>query len=337
VNKPADLPLSTLLSHALVAFTIELDNAFEQRMPHKTATGAAKGGRGPWLTSYAMYANFLRLVDDTGTPLPELRDAARITNLNGLIRWRYVTVAEGIVRPTAWGVQARAIWRPLAAEIEARWVARLGASEIVALCAALRAVLERFPRSLPAYLPVLRADMRSLPTRAGTAPAPDDLSSLLAGVLLAFTLDFEQESPLSLPLCANILRVLGATAVNMRDMPARSGVSKEAIGMALGILDRRGLVVIEPNPDRRGQGARLTDQGAAARRDFGALLAEIESRWRQRMSDADIEALRAVLARIAPRLTEGTTPPPTGWRAGLKRPLPHHPMVLHRGGYPDGA
>ena len=35
----------------------------------------------------------------------------------------------------------------------------------------------------------------------------------------------------------------------------------------------------------------------------------------------------------------GLEPYPDGWRAKVRRPeaLPHYPMVLHRGGYPDGS
>ena len=35
------LPLPALLSRALVAFTIEFDNEFERRMPHRTSRGPA--------------------------------------------------------------------------------------------------------------------------------------------------------------------------------------------------------------------------------------------------------------------------------------------------------
>lgn len=56
------IPLATLISMALVAFTIEADNEYEQRMPHRTSWGpAAKSRSGPWLMSMAMWANFLRL------------------------------------------------------------------------------------------------------------------------------------------------------------------------------------------------------------------------------------------------------------------------------------
>ncbi|SPD85444.1 protein of unknown function [Micropruina glycogenica] len=44
-------PLSTLLSWALVAFTIEADNEFESAVPHVTSQDRRDGrpGRGPWL------------------------------------------------------------------------------------------------------------------------------------------------------------------------------------------------------------------------------------------------------------------------------------------------
>ncbi len=38
-------------------------------------------------------------------------------------------------------------------------------------------------------------------------------------------------------------------------------------------------------------------------------------------------------------LAAGLVPSPDNWRSRVRRPetLPHHPMVLHRGGYPDGS
>jgi len=43
-------------------------------------------------------------------------------------------------------------------------------------------------------------------------------------------------------------------------------------------------------------------------------------------------------ARQSP-LFRGLEPYPDGWRASVRKPdtLPHYPMVLHRGGFPDGS
>jgi hypothetical protein len=38
-------------------------------------------------------------------------------------------------------------------------------------------------------------------------------------------------------------------------------------------------------------------------------------------------------------LFQGLEPYPDNWRASVRAPrtLPYYPMVLHRGGYPDGS
>jgi methyltransferase (TIGR00027 family) len=56
----ARLPLSALLSQALVAFTIECDNEFERQMPHSTTSQGRVPGA-PWLVSMAMWSNCLRI------------------------------------------------------------------------------------------------------------------------------------------------------------------------------------------------------------------------------------------------------------------------------------
>jgi hypothetical protein len=82
-------PLPTLLSQLLIAFTIEFDNEAEHRLPHRTTRSGVSGhGRGPWLVSQAMWANFMQFVGD-GVPLHEVSDLASLINLAGLERWRY--------------------------------------------------------------------------------------------------------------------------------------------------------------------------------------------------------------------------------------------------------
>ncbi|MGH3415586.1 MAG: hypothetical protein ACRDVE_06865 [Actinocrinis sp.] len=66
-------------------------------------------------------------------------------------------------------------------------------------------------------------------------------------------------------------------------------------------------------------------------------------------ADADADSATGTLRQSLERLVgdgtrdaplwEGVAPYPDGWRASVRAPttLPHFPMVLHRGGYPDGS
>jgi hypothetical protein len=62
--------------------------------------------------------------------------------------------------------------------------------------------------------------------------------------------------------------------------------------------------------------------------------------------DRTIDGLEESLSRLAGTgmagnspLFQGLEPDPNGWRASVRKPdtLPHFPMVLHRGGFPDGS
>jgi DNA-binding MarR family transcriptional regulator len=368
-----DRPLPTLLSQVLVAFTIEFDNQAEQRMVHRTTAGLADAGRageaprGPWLVSLPMWANFMRFVDAGGVPLRDLKGLAAITNLAGLRRWGYITVDEGpdpVVRPARGGRHAQRVWTPLAAEIEGRWRDRFGAAPIDALRGRLNALLGRLGRDLPWYLPVVRdrmfAEAPPLSDRVRDAGRDaGDLSVLLSRTLLAFTLDYEQATRLSLTVSANALRVLDGQGVRLRDLPGRAGVSREAVSMSAGLLTRSGLAVTEPDPaGARGQVVRLTPGGLQARQGSQQRLAAVAADWATRFGTAEIDGLAGILHDLltragddgSPLMGAALRPPPAGWRA--QRPylsqalavaadpagaLPHHPMVLHRGGWPDGS
>jgi hypothetical protein len=103
----------------LVAYTIETDNEVEHRMPHRTATGPAVSGSGPWLVSLPMWANFLRFIPNDGVPLSDIQGLSRIVKLKGLQRWGYIKVApsasgssqDQLVTLNAGGRLARATWR----------------------------------------------------------------------------------------------------------------------------------------------------------------------------------------------------------------------------------
>jgi hypothetical protein len=182
-------------------------------------------------------------------------------------------------------------------------------------------------------------------SKPGAAPHTP-LPALLSRVLIAFALDFERESEISLAIGANLLRILDQDGVRIRDLPLRSGVSKESLSMAMGILKKaRIAVVVDAAPEVKTKVARLTAKGIEAQQAYQRLLAAIEKSWQTQFGVDTIAALRAALEPLtgdggaSSPLFRGLEPYPDGWRAKLRKPevLPRFPMILHRGGYPDGS
>ncbi len=362
------LPLASLLSHALVAFTIEFDNEAERRMAHRTTSHGSTAGslHAPWLVSMAMWFNCMRHVGEEGIRAGELEALARTpTNLNGMVRWRYITAgpdpgdrskkprrSDWLIRATPGGRKAQEVWRPLTGDIEERWQARFGKDEIDDLREALGMLIGRFGIELPDCLPILGYGLWSDRFRRTDAKGESgggtnlELPALLAKVLLAFALEFEKESEVSLAISANVLRLVGEEGVRVRDLPRLSAVSKEALAMALSFLGKRGYAMVQTEPSGRLKVVLLTSKGRAARETYHQLVWTIEKRWHSRFGEEGVARLRDSLERLAgdgtvqgSPLFGGLEPYPDGWRASLPRPegLPHYPMVLHRGGYPDGS
>jgi hypothetical protein len=170
------------------------------------------------------------------------------------------------------------------------------------------------------------------------------LWALLSRPLRAFAEQYEAEPGPSLAISANILRVLTEAGVRTRDIPVLGGVSKESVAMAMGVMRKTGLAAEGPDPaGGRFKATRLTARGVALRDEYPALAADIERDWRTHFGDAAVTALRQALEPLAtgdpPRLFAGLEPYPDGWRARTAAPatLPHYPMTLHRGGFPDGS
>jgi hypothetical protein len=352
------VPLSTPLSQLLIAFTIEFDNEFDHRMVE-----ADVGRRLP--ISMTMWSNFLRFVGD-GITVSDLVEAAGIpksktlSTVGGMERWRYVFLrpdsepkrdgwgskrglrGEWIVRPTPVGRKTQEIAPPLFGEIEARWEQRFGADTVETLRHALRAVIDGLDIDLPEYLPIVGSanGMRTELEHRTRDATPSHLSALLSQVVLAYTVEYERLSELSLPLTANFVRVIDDTGLDVRDIPATAGVSKEATAMAVKYLAKTGYATAD------GKLVRLTPTGLQAQGTAPDLHARVERAWRSRELR---KATQAILDQQTP-LSEGLRPYPEGWRARKKYVeqtnaviadptgrLPHYPLVLHRGGWPDGS
>ena len=224
---------------------------------------------------------------------------------------------------------------------------------------------------LPLYLPVVGfadgmrsrypdlAELAERGLRRRSAWPPTTCPALLSAVLLTFTVEYESIAKLPLPINANVLRVIDDGGVRVSDVPLLGGVSKEGTASAIGFMERHGYVETGPDPTgRRGKFVQPTERGRRSRDGRAVLAARVEAGWEARFGAEAVGRLRDVLAAVAghqaesgwPSLALGLQPYPDGWRsrppylaqtkAVLSDPvgaLPRHPMVLHRGGYPDGS
>lgn len=262
----ARLPLPTLLSQALVAFILEFDNEAEHRLPHRTTNygKTATAGPAPWLASMVMWSNCMRFVTEQGITVRDVECRARArTNWNGMLRWKYIWFepAPGdprpkppqsalMVRPTPGGRLAQQIWAPLADVIEARWRERFGTTAVRELCHALADISGRLDGRLPNVLPILKYGLFNQILDTRRCPAADSevlqfpLPELLSRVLLAFALEYERESAVSLAIGANVLRLIEDDLLRVRDLPLSSGVSKQAIAMAVTFLKSGGYATV---------------------------------------------------------------------------------------------
>jgi hypothetical protein len=329
-----------------IAHTIEVDNLFE-------ALGAERVGH-RFRISLPLWTNGLQFIEEDGVTIDVLRSRAKAAcNIGGLERWGWISVGDAgdkrrdgfgthrgvkgdtVVRPTRAGVYARKLWPQVVSGVEEQWRSRFGGEVINRLQDALVTLAPQMPWSPPEVHPSDGFFTHVVVGEAVDAPRP--LVALLGQTLTAFTLDHERNVKVSLPLRANVLRVIDSGVIRIRDLPALTGLSKEGIAMATGFLQRRGLATLEPQ-----RAIRLTPKGVDALDDYRRRAARQEHSGLR-------SALEAVLAQ-RDALTAGLVPPEGCWRG--ERPylaqtqrcladptgaLPWQPMVLHRGNWPDAS
>ena len=142
--------------------------------------------------------------------------------------------------------------------------------------------------------------------------------TLLSRVELAFARDYEHGTQLSLAVMADVLRLLDRDGVRVADLPALTGVSKEAIAMAMTLLEKGHLVEVRSVQRRRV--VSLTDRGANAQtRGTCERIGTVEQAWRDRFGAAAIDELRAALTPIVGDLTRDGSPLFAGTGAARRR------------------
>lgn len=352
----ASRPLSALLSQVLVAFTVEFDNQFERRMADAGYPGA--------LLSLGVWSNLIRFLATNDVSVRNLAVQAlaaenRIkSELGCLERWGFVVLRPdaaddrpvpnrshrlaGRVLRDGWGSgrgiragwmvsltdkggKAAAIWPSLCEEMERRWKARFGGDEIADLRQALEEVDAQLGLELPDALPGSWETSDAYATRDNDRAGPRRLPALLSHLLLAFTLEFDRESPAPLILCANTLRVLSEAPTPVGDIPRLTGGSPETSGIG---WQMKPYVAVEQDPlAARGKVARLTPRGIRAQQRYYELVDEIERRWEARFGKDKVRRVRECLSALfVPHignrllLAEGLIPAEGTVRAGEQRP-----------------
>lgn len=117
--------------------------------------------------------------------------------------------------------------------------------------------------------------------------------------------------------------------------------------MSITYLRKIGLMLEEPSSTGRGKGVRLTEQGKVVKQQYPGIIGSVERVWQERISAEQYAELQSSLESFVQHeegqeslLFQGLIPPaPNLWRAKVHKRvvLPHHPMVLYRGGWPDGS
>ena len=117
--------------------------------------------------------------------------------------------------------------------------------------------------------------------------------------------------------------------------------------MAVSFLEKRRYAAMKPeSASSRAKVLMLTPSGQIIRDLYSELIVAIEKRWQVRFGEGAVATLCEALGGLGAgasaeksRLLEGLKPYTDGWRAAVPKPetLPHYPMVLHRGGFPDGS
>lgn len=166
------------------------------------------------------------------------------------------------------------------------------------------------------------------------------LSALLSQLLVAFTVEFDNEferqmaetgdpgARLSFVVWANLLRFVSDGALAVRELAARAMATQDEIRFRLGCLERWRFVVLEPSAagrpvptrfhrlsgrERRagwgsGRGiaadwiVRLTPRGLMASGIWPPLVDLIEQRWEKRFGKDEISNLRKSLRKVADKL-----------------------------------
>lgn len=292
----ASLPLPSLL----LAVLSGLERAY-------TGEGA---GSSP-IPSLDLWANLLRAVNKAGIDRRELPAMLRLSKRAvrsrislaaryGLVEELKASRGEGIVRLTLRGSAVAARWKALQQTAEEHWEATVGMHWSAKL---LRASLEDLVAALPLEHPHYPAsygaadasitggngeDWKAVPRVAGDTVSELPLSALISETLVAFAMQYEEQSPVALSLSTDVIRRIPLEGRPLLELGTSPGVSALIRHGFVGVRGARGSEI-----------ASLTPRGLEVHSAYEQRIHAVETNWRENFGNDRVTALLCALQEIA--------------------------------------
>lgn len=261
-----------------------------------------EGAGRPPLPPIDLWANLLRAVGPEGNDRRNLPTLLRLskravrTRLATAVRLGWVeeqkaSRGNATVRLTPRGAAVATRWQPLQQAAESRWDDAVGIECSANLRAALQALVAVFPIEHPHYAAGYGladasitggngVDWKPVPRGIGDTVSGLPLSALVAQALVAFSMHYEEQSPVAFPLSRDVICRIPPAGLPLRQLGASPGVSA---------LIRHGLLQV--SGAGASQVASLTPRGVAVSSSYESRVRDVEEIWRQRFGAAKVTAL----------------------------------------------
>lgn len=270
-----------------------------------TVQGADRSG----MPSLDLWANLLRVMNAQGTAHREIPALVRLSKR--AVRTRIATAIRGgwiqqfkaagdraALQLTMRGADVATRWKSLRSAAEERWCAQVGPEAALELRKSLENIVAALPLEHPHYPASYGAADASITggnghdwkaVLRGQQDTVSDLplSALVSQVLVAFSIDYEELSPVALSLSASVIKRIPPEGRPLRGLGDSVGVSA---------LVRHGFLYASGN--RGHETVHLTQKGAAVSEAFDQHMQAGETRWRNRFGHKPIAALRRALERV---------------------------------------
>jgi len=262
------------------------------------------------MPSLDLWANLLRALDNAGIDRRELPVSLRLSKR--ALRSRVLTAArhrwveelqsgrgQVKVRLTVRGSDVATRWKSLQGSAEERWRAETGVNRTDRLRTSLEQLVAALPLEHPHYPASYGAadasitggkgqDWRPVLRGNGDTVSELPLSALVSQALVAFAMNYEEESPIALSLSATVIRLIPPEGRTLRGLGHSAGISA---------LVRHGFLRVSGNAG--GEIVHMTPKGHAVSCAYHGRIWAVETRWRNAFGDVSITLLRRVLEEAA--------------------------------------